>query len=308
MTSESVVQFEDVHMVFHARFGRPVHALRGFSLDVERGSVLGLLGPNGAGKTTFISCLLGLLSPQVGTIRALGKPMLRGASLASCGVLLEDTRLPPFVPVRDALDTACALRGIAKKERARVLASVVEQTGTGDLLARSVRALSKGQARRVGLAAALLGDPPLLILDEPSAGLDVEARIEFERLVRGLSDGRRTLIIASHLLGDVEATCTHLAIVTQGRVILRGRADELLGEARRGQKAEVHVDAGAAAALDALGVRHQPSPYPGLLLLESDLPEEELFAALARERIVPRRVEPKVSVLSLYLQATKDAS
>ena len=128
MTTDPVIQFEDVRMVFHTRFGRPVQALRGLSLDVARGSVLGLLGPNGAGKTTSISCLLGLLQPQVGTIRVRGEVVRRGASLQGCGVLLEDTRLPPFLSVRDALQTLAALRAIPRAARRAATDAVVEQT------------------------------------------------------------------------------------------------------------------------------------------------------------------------------------
>ncbi len=308
MSGTTAVELDDLHMLFQARFGRPVWALRGLSISVEQGTVLGLLGPNGAGKTTTISCLLGLLRPQRGTVRVRGEVIAPGTSLGGCGVLLEDTRLPPFLPVRDALAAAGRLRAIGSAALSAAVDAVVEQTRSGDLLGRDVRALSKGQARRIGLAAALLGDPPLLVLDEPSSGLDPEARVEFDTLVRSLRDGKRTVLIASHLLGDVEATCSHIAVVNHGRVVLEGRAADLLGAARRGQVADIHVDADSSAALDRLGIGHQPSAYPGLVLLQTEREELEVFAALAEARIAPRRVEPKVSVLSLYLQATREPS
>jgi ABC-type multidrug transport system ATPase subunit len=157
----------------------------------------------------------------------------------------------------------------------------------------------------VGLAAALVGDPPLLVLDEPSAGLDAEARVDFEKLVQQLRDNQRTLVVASHLLGDVESTCSHIAVIRDGRAVLSGKSDELLGEARRGQTSDVHDDASAAASLAALGIQHEASRYPGLVLLRFTMPEEELFIALAGARIVPRRVEPRVSILSLYLDAAR---
>lgn len=221
------------------------------------------------------------------------------------GVLLEDTRLPPYLTVKAALKTVCALRGVRP---AAELERVVARCGVADLVPRTVATLSKGQARKVGLAAALIGDPPLLILDEPSAGLDAEARVEFDRLIRDLGDGRRTLIIASHLLGDVETTCSHIAVIQDGRVVLAGRSGELLAQARQGRASEVHVDAAATTALDRLGIQHQPSRYPGLVLVGSDASEEELFGLLASARIVPRRVEPRVSVLSVYLEATRRES
>jgi ABC-type multidrug transport system ATPase subunit len=310
--SENVVSLSNVHIVFNAAMRAPVHALRGLDLKVERGSVLGLLGPNGAGKTTAISCMLALLVPQVGHIELFGQtvsPLTPRHGAGRCGVLLEDTRLPPFLSVRAALETACALRCVddPKRELDRVIVSA----GIGELLDRRVAVLSKGQARRVGLAAAIIGDPELLILDEPSAGLDADARVDFERLVTTLRDGRRTMIVASHLLGDVEATCTDIVIVQAGRAILAGRSADLLRDARQGQASDVHVDATHASKLDALGIEYERSRYEGLILLaaattsSSITGEEELFALLARERIVPRRVEPRVSVLSLYLETTR---
>jgi ABC-2 type transport system ATP-binding protein len=304
VVEDAVVRFENVHVLFRSRIRAPVWALRGLDLSVPRGAVIGLLGPNGAGKTTCISSILGLIEPQVGTTYLWGTPALssRSSPERRVGALLEDTRLPPFLPVGRALRTVCALLAVdANKEVERVTSAC----GIGDLHSRTVATLSKGQARKVGLAAALIGDAPLLILDEPSAGLDAEARAEFDGLVRSLNDGRRTVLIASHLLGDVEATCSHIAVVQSGRVVLSGRSGDLLAAARQGQTSEVHVDASASAELDRRQIGHRPSRYPGLLLLESSMQDEELFAALAAARIVPRRVEPKVSVLSVYLEATR---
>jgi len=298
-------RFMEVQMVFNSGFRRPVWALRGLTLDLPRGAIMGLLGPNGAGKTTAISCLLGLLEPQAGEVLVWGRRVSGAAPQdgTRCGTLLEDTRLPPFLSVGAALAVVATLRRVAKPRTE--LDRVVALTGIAELLSRRVAVLSKGQARRVGLASALIGNPPLLVLDEPSAGLDADARVEFEALVRGLQDGQRTMLIASHLLGDVEATCSHIAVVRDGEVILSGRSSELLADARRGRASDVHVDAHHAATLDGERIGHEASRYPGLVLLRGDLPEEELFAVLSRARIVPRRVEPRVSVLSLYLDATR---
>jgi ABC-2 type transport system ATP-binding protein len=303
---ELVAHLDDVHMVFSSGLKPPVWALRGLTLALPRGAVLGLLGPNGAGKTTAISCLLGLLEPQVGVVTMWGRRLYASRGRREgrlCGALLEDTRLPPFLSVRTALAAVGAIRHVPNP--ARELDRVVALTAIEGLLSRRVAVLSKGQARRVGLAAALIGDPPLLILDEPSAGLDAESRVEFENLVRGLRDARRTMLIASHLLGDVEATCSHIAVVRDGRVLLAGRSSELLADARQGQSSDVYVDALAVSKLDELGISHETARYPGLVLLRSDKPEEDLFAALAGARVVPRRVEPRVSVLSLYLDVTR---
>lgn len=302
--SRTAVRFDGVHMVFNRGLKPPVWALRGLDLSVPEGSVLGLLGPNGSGKTTAFSCLLGLLHPQAGSIERLGERVVAASTGHRWGVLLEDTRLPPFLSVHHALGYVCALRGLDGAASRTELERVIELCRIRDLLDRTTAVLSKGQARRVGLAAALIGDPPLLVLDEPSAGLDAEARVEFEQLVRGLRDGRRTLLIASHLLGDVEATCTHIAVMQDGRVLLAGPADALLAAAHDADRSDVHVDAARVAELDALGLQHTTSVYAGLLLLITELPDVEVFARLAHAGIPPRRVQPRVSILSLYLSAT----
>lgn len=319
MTTESAasspsaaVRYDDLHMVFPGGFRPPVQALRGFTMEIPEGAIVGLLGPNGSGKTTAISCLLRLLRPQGGAVYLWGEEV--GADLPDStdkriGVLLEDTRLPPFLSVRDALAVVCRVRGLrgpaAKAESDRVIA----QTRLDPLLTRRIAVLSKGQARRVGLAAALIGDPPLLILDEPSAGLDVSAREEFNDLVRGLRDRTRTVLIASHLLGDIESTCTHIAIIQAGRIRLFETAEHLLRDARqRRAEKDIHVEDTLTAELDRLSVRYEASRYPGLVRLLVEEPEHELIGRLAAERIVPARIEPRVNLVSVYLEVTGGAS
>jgi ABC-2 type transport system ATP-binding protein len=306
--TQPVVRFDDLHMVFANGIKRPVEALRGFSMDVPSGAVLGLLGPNGSGKTTAISCLLGLLRPQRGAVYLKGERV--GADLPPepdkrIGVLLEDTRLPPFLSVRAALAAVCRLRRLSRQARRVEMDRVVAQARVEPLLDRQVAGLSKGQARRVGLAAALVGDPPLLILDEPSAGLDVSAREEFNELVRSLRGHSRTVMIASHLLGDVESTCTHVAIVQAGRIRLFQTAEQLMRDAReRRADKDIHVEGTLAPELERLGVRHEPSRYPGLVRLLVDESEHVLIGRLAAERIVPARIEPRVNLISVYLEVT----
>jgi ABC-type multidrug transport system ATPase subunit len=298
--------FSNVDMVFAAGIRQPVFALRGFTMDVGQGAVVGLLGPNGSGKTTAISCALGLLRPQRGVVRLWGQPVdgrLPAGPDRRIGVLLEDTRLPPFLSVRDALTAVCRIRGFAGRALSAELARVVAEARVEPLLERRVAVLSKGQARRVGLASALVGDPPLLILDEPSAGLDVSAREEFNELVRGLRGATRTVLIASHLLSDIESTCTHVAIVQSGRILVYETAERLLREARlRRAEKDFHVEGTLSQELSRLGVGFEPSRYPGLVRLVFSEPEHELLGRLAAERIVPARIEPRVNLVSVYLE------
>jgi len=304
--AEMALRFEGVRMVFANALRRPVEALRGFNLSVAPGAVVGLLGPNGSGKTTALSCLLGLLQPQEGEVWLWGRrvegSIARDDGLL-VGVLLEDTKLPPFLSVRSALSLVCRVRGFHGAALRTELRRVVEQSRCESLLDHKVAALSKGQARRVGLAAALVGDPELLVLDEPSAGLDVSAREEFNGLVRGLRDGRRTMLIASHLLSDVESTCSHVAIIRDGVVLVHDQAERMLREARaRCDQKDFYVDQGHAETLTQLGVGFSASKYPGLVLLRVEGPEHELMLRLAGARIVPSRIEPRVNLVSVYLE------
>ncbi len=306
------VRLDGLRMVFASGLKTPVEALRGLTMEIPRGAVVGLLGPNGSGKTTAISCLLGLLRPQGGAVSLWGERVgfdLPPAADKRIGVLLEDTRLPPFLSVRAALAAVCRIRGFEGRAVGVEQDRVVAAAGVEPLLDRRVAVLSKGQARRVGLAAALVGDPPLLILDEPSAGLDVTAREDFNALVRGLRGGTRTVLIASHLLSDIESTCTHIAIIQEGRILVHQTAEQLLREARqRCSDKDIHVESSLSGELERLGVRFEASRYPGLVRLVVQEPEHELIGRLAAEQIVPARIEPRVNLVSVYLELTRGAA
>jgi len=306
---EPRVRFRDVHVVFPVARRRPVHALRGVNLEVEAGSVTGLLGPNGCGKTTALSCILGLLSPQCGEVLLDGEPVgTRTFEPAErpFGVLLEDTRLPPFLSVAEALATVALLRGYERAPARTEVDRVVAFCGVDDLVDQRVGVLSKGQARKVGLAAALVGDPKLLILDEPSAGLDVSARVEFEALLRTLHDDARTVLVASHFLGDVQNTCSHVCIMREGRVLAHGPTTELISARPSAQQHNaVYIAAEQAAAATDSGLAIRPTHHVGLVEVMADLDDEALLRRLLDLGIVPRRIEPRESLLALYLDLTE---
>jgi ABC-2 type transport system ATP-binding protein len=301
---EAVASFTEVQVAFHRLFRPPIPALQGLSLQVERGQVVGLLGPNGAGKTTALCCLLGLLRPTSGKVLCFGRPVTttsRQKPDEQVGVLLEETKLPPFLTARQILEAVCEVRGLKDTKKKEELDRIVNDCRVEQLLDRRAATLSKGQARKVGLAAALVADPPLLILDEPSAGLDASVRIEFEQMLLRLKDGKRTVIIASHLLGEVEAACTHIAVMTGGRAVVSGRTDTLLEQARADGRSEIHVSDADADTLDRLTLSYERSRYPGLLLITADLPDQELMTRLQRAGVFPRRVEPGASLKTFYL-------
>jgi ABC-type multidrug transport system ATPase subunit len=204
-----------------------VKALRGVSFSVEEGEVFGLLGPNGAGKTTTLRMLLGLVRPTTGTIRVLGLPPGEPSGLRRVGAVGE-TAFYPFLSGRDNL-RAAARR--CKVKDARVDA-VLEVAGLTVRAGDRVSAYSLGMRQRLAVAAAILKDPELLILDEPSNGLDPIGQLEMRRLIRELADGGRTILLSSHDMREVEELCGRVAVIGGGRMLSEGTPDQLRGQAR----------------------------------------------------------------------------
>jgi ABC-2 type transport system ATP-binding protein len=308
-TSSAVIEFDQVSMVFPGRLMKPVTALDGLTLRIGEGQIVGLLGPNGCGKTTAISCLTGLLFPQEGRVRIWGEPAAREADMMSgriMGVVLEDTRLPPFLTVRKALECVCGIRGITGSARSAEMERAIEVTGIAPLLSLKINVLSKGQARRVGVASALISDPPLLVMDEPASGMDVSTRIEFNDLIRRLNDGKRTMLITSHLLGDVENTCTHIAIMQSGRVTVFDETKKLVN-ADDENDTDIYVHQKHVVALTRLGLTHVTCKYPGLLkLVDYTRSASDVLGLLSGYGIAPMRVEPKNDLIRYYISVTEN--
>jgi ABC-2 type transport system ATP-binding protein len=205
-------------------------ALDGVDLRVERGQTFGLLGPNGAGKTTLVKVLLGLTRRSGGDGRILGRPLGHAAARARVGYLPELFRYPAWLTPREVLGLHCELAGIARERRTGEIDRVLR---TVDLVShghRRVGAFSKGMQQRLGLAVALLGDPELVILDEPTSALDPLGREDVRSIVREAAERGSTVVLNSHLLGEVERSCERVAILDRGRVVASGPPDGLLGE------------------------------------------------------------------------------
>lgn len=215
------------------RFGR-VTALGGVDFVLPAGAILGLLGPNGSGKTTLLSILAGFIAPTAGTFRLLGEEQHRRA-LARTGVLISRPLLWPHLSCRDNLR---CLQGLhtGRQDREEVEGLLEEVGLAGGGASRKFGQCSTGMKQRVGIAAALLGDPELLLLDEPTNGLDPEGMVEVRELIREL--GRRpgrAIIMSSHLLNEVERTCDYYAIIHRGRLAGQGRiGDNPAGAAAAG--------------------------------------------------------------------------
>ncbi len=206
-------------------FGKQM-AVDGVDLHVPRGSAFGYLGPNGAGKTTLIRVLLGLTHPSAGTMRVLGRPMPkeRSQALARVGAIVEEPGFHKHLSGRENLWVAAAAREPAAHMR---IDSVLARVGLADRADDRVSTYSQGMRQRLGIARCLLSDPELLILDEPTNGLDPGGIQEFRAIVRSWIAEGRTLVLSSHLLDEVEKICDHVAIVDRGRIVAQGSLAEL---------------------------------------------------------------------------------
>ena len=201
-------------------------AVDGVDLHVPRGVAFGYLGPNGAGKTTLIRMLLGLTRASAGTMRLLGRPvpLERRKALARVGAIVEEPRFHGHLTGRQNLTIIAAAREPAAHHR---IDSALARVGLADRADERVKQYSLGMRQRLGVARSLLADPQLLILDEPTNGLDPAGIHEFRTMIRTLVDEGRTVLLSSHLLGEVEKICDQYAIVDRGRVVAQGSIDEL---------------------------------------------------------------------------------
>lgn len=214
-------------------FGR-FQAVRGVSLSVQPGQVVGLLGPNGAGKTTTMRMITGMFPPDAGRIRVGGADTVEESAKArrAIGYLPEAAPAYGEMSVRGYLDFRARLYGMPWRDRRTSISRVVERCWLGEVVARRVGVLSKGYRQRVGLAAAIVHDPRVLVLDEPSNGLDPTQILEMRRLIREL--GRdRVVLVSSHILPEVEKTCDRVVVMIRGRVRADGSPAALTGDAER---------------------------------------------------------------------------
>jgi ABC-2 type transport system ATP-binding protein len=208
------------------RFGERA-AIDSVDLQVPRGSAFGFLGPNGAGKTTMIRMLLGLTQASSGSMSVLGHPVPseRAAALARVGAIVEEPRFHPQLTGRENLRIVAAVRGPETHER---IGPALQRVGLADRADEKVKKYSLGMRQRLGVARCLLADPLLLILDEPTNGLDPGGIQEFREMIRAMVEQEgRTVFISSHLLDEVEKICDHAAIVDRGKIITQGAITEL---------------------------------------------------------------------------------
>jgi ABC-2 type transport system ATP-binding protein len=291
-------------------FGEQI-AVDGVDLRVPRGSAFGYLGPNGAGKTTLIRVLLGLTQPTAGKMRMLGRPMPkeRSKALTRVGAIVEEPGFHKHLSGRENLWVAAAAREPAAHTR---IDAVLEQVGLSDRADDRVSTYSQGMRQRLGIARCLLSDPELLILDEPTNGLDPGGIQEFRGLVRTWIAEGRTLVLSSHLLDEVEKICDHVAIVDRGRIVAQGSLSELSA----GDDGAITIGCDdprkALASINSNGSLREVEEIAGGLrvLLNPDASLERVAAELNRQLvdagIAVHRLEPShVSLEHRFLEITR---
>lgn len=287
------------------------------SFDVPAGEVVGFLGPNGAGKSTTIRMLTGSLRPSEGTASVCGFDVRDAAREVRrrVGYLPESTPLYPEMRVTEYLRFRAALSGVERARREQAVGRVIEMCHLGEMRRRLVGQLSKGYRQRVGLAAAMVHDPPVLILDEPTVGLDPAQIQEVRGLIRGWS-GRHTVMLSTHILAEVEAVCDRVVIIARGRLRAQGRLDELRSSALHGARYVVETaSAGLTARLRAIqGISElrEDALEDGWrrLSITSDTSRDlrEEIAAAASGLGLIRELHRKVETLEeLFLRAVRDA-
>ncbi|MGH7435346.1 MAG: ATP-binding cassette domain-containing protein [Polyangiaceae bacterium] len=245
--SEVVLSAHGLFKTFVKPFvGTRVTAVRGVSFEVRRGEIFGFLGPNGAGKTTTIKMMTGLIAATSGTVGLFGVQAPAPDLMARVGFLPENPYVYPYLTPREFVTLCGRLSGLSGERLRTRVEQVIARVGMAYAIDRPARTLSKGMLQRTALAAAVVHEPELLILDEPMSGLDPVGRKEVRDIILEEKNRGRTLFFSSHILSDVEMLCDRVCILRQGEVVVSGALRELLREGKR--RSEITVD-GATEAL-----------------------------------------------------------
>jgi ABC-2 type transport system ATP-binding protein len=285
------------------RFGA-ITAVDGLDIDVRRGEVVGLLGPNGAGKSTTIGMILGLITPTAGTAQVLGRDVRahRQEALGGVGAMLEVTSFYPYLSGRDNLFAVAHLRG--GDARARV-DPLLARLGLAERGRSKFRTYSLGMRQRLGIASTLLGDPGLVILDEPANGLDPAGQREIRELIKELAGEGRGVLLASHLLYEVEQVCDRVLVIKKGKLVVGGTIAQVT---QRGGYFEIDVaDPGRAAqVLRAAGIGEVREGASGLEVIAPADRGAEINRTLAANGIYANAIVPRTSSLEdVFLELTE---
>ncbi|MFT3775654.1 MAG: ABC transporter ATP-binding protein [Minicystis sp.] len=282
--SDVLIDVRDLKKTFRIGFfGRRVEAVKGVSFDVRRGEIFGFLGPNGAGKTTTIKMLTGLIEPTAGEAYLFGQRVPSPEARKNIGFLPENPYVYPYLTPREFVELSGQLSGMRGSALEKRATAVLDQVNILYAADRQVRRLSKGMLQRTGLAAALVSDPEMLILDEPMSGLDPVGRKEVRDLIFAERDRGRTIFFSTHILADVEAMCDRVAILREGKVVVSGALRQLLrGEVLATEITLAGADDALSAKLEADGLTVKRRPDVVVVSCEGEAKVSDVLqAALA---------------------------
>lgn len=291
-------------------WGRRVEVLRNLTLEVQAGEIFGYLGPNGAGKSTTIKLLLGLVQPTAGGAEVLGLPIGDARTRNRIGFLPETPSFYEYLTGREFLSYCGRLLGVPRSRLREQVRALLDEVGLGRAADQHIRKYSKGMVQRLGLAQALLGDPELLILDEPMSGLDPIGRKEVRDLILRQRAAGRTVFFSTHILPDVEMICNRVGILVEGRLVKIGPIAELLGEELESiEVIAVGVPEGVLREIEGLALG--PSLRQGVQVMFRMPGEQELDKALASLvragsrilSVIPQRR----SLEEIFLAASREA-
>jgi ABC-type multidrug transport system ATPase subunit len=283
MTNEIAIRIEKLRKTFGE-----VHAVEEVNLEVRSGSVFGFLGPNGAGKTTTIGMILSLIHPTAGTVNVLGETVTpsRNRVLRRVGSMAGAPALIPYLSARENLRMAARLHGGVPVRR---IDEVLEKVGLSAAADRASGNFSTGMKQRLGIGIAILPQPELLILDEPTNGMDPAGMLEVRNMLRALADGGMTIFLSSHLLHEVEQVCDEVAVLNRGKVVRQGKVSELLGREQAVLRVRVPSPAEAATLLLTLPGVSEVKPN-GSYVTVTGATGEAVVGCLAAHGIIPSEV------------------
>lgn len=303
MNDAAVIDLRNVRKTYKGR----IEALRGVDLAVGAGEVFGLLGPNGAGKSTIVKIMMTVVRATAGGGTLLGQPLGDKGALSRVGYLPEHHRFPAYLTGRQVVDFFGALAGMRRTERRVRTEEMLDLVRMRDWADRRLGTYSKGMQQRVGLAASLVNDPRLVVLDEPTDGVDPVGRKEIRDLLLRLRGEGRTIFVNSHLLSEIEMVCDRVAIMVQGRVWAQGTIDDLTRASRR---FEITVRGAVPEwAAESGGVRMEHASST-IVLQVADAAEAQptIDRLRAQGVIIERAVPVRESLEDLFIRAVTDPS
>jgi len=304
-SAKPVLSLDSLGKTFRKPFsGKKVVAVESIDLKVHEGEIVGFLGPNGAGKTTTLKMLTGLIRPTRGSATIFGHRVPSPDAMANVGFLPENPYVYPYLTPREFVSLCGRLSGLSGPVLRRRVETVIERVGMAHAIDRAVHALSKGMLQRVGLAAALVHEPKLLILDEPMSGLDPVGRKEVRDIIVDEKKKGRTVFFSTHILSDVETLCERVCILRRGKVVVSGTLGELLDAGTRGS--EITLSPASAALREALSSMNLSShEIAGSLVVEvegDDRSREVLKCAIELGSTIESVTSKKETLESLFVR------